>query len=94
MCQPDVVVNVASGMTGTATLEGPVAIGADGDSPLTIDPDANTAISVTGGPGNFEVVTYTVTDAGGDTAQCSVRVSIELGESVGPWSSAVFGLRI
>lgn len=83
-CEPDVVVNVASGVLGTATLEGPIAVASHGDrsGPFTFEPDVDTAISVSGGPGTSEVFTYTVTDVGGVTAQCSVRLSIGQGENV------------
>lgn len=95
-CKPDVVVNVAPGVTGTATLEGPIAVASGGDTvrQYSFEPDTNTGISTSGTPGSSSVFTYTVTDFSGNTAQCSVELSIGLGESVRPWGSASGGFSI
>lgn len=79
-CQPDLVVPVAADETGSASVFPPVAFadGGDQSAAYSFFPNPDVELSFSGRPGTSRAVTYTVTDAAGDTAQCSIRLSIVL----------------
>lgn len=85
-CKPDVVrIVAASDQIEFFFLLGPIAVadGGDQSGPYAFEPDADVALSIVGPAGTSNTVTYTVTDVAGDTAQCTIMLSVvlQVGES-------------
>lgn len=91
-CKPDVVLAVAdSNQITFFILAGPIAVadGGDQSGPYMFQPDASSGLSLVGEAGTANTITYTVTDVAGDTAQCTIVMSIVLQVGESAWVRGV-----
>ena len=81
-CKDDVEEFVPEDEETTITCDAPVAMVTGGTGLVTVTPDPNLSISITGEPTTTEEFKYTATDANGRTAMCTTVLSILPGKAI------------